>query len=145
MRYLLDTNAVSEALKTRPDPDFMRWLAAASPASELDEGLYISVLTIAEMRRGALKLEAGPKRDQIEARLADLIAEYDDRLLWIDLAVAERWATLAERYRRRGLSVGLVDELLAATALALDLTLVTRNVRHFQDSGCRVLSPWREE
>lgn len=144
MKYLLDTNAISEALKTRPNPGFISWLESVSQASDLDDGFYISVLTIAEMRRGALKLESGVRREQIELRLRDLIVEYGDRILAVDLGVAEQWARVAEFYRQTGRSVGLVDELLAATALTHDLTLVTRNVRHFENSGCRLLSPWNE-
>lgn len=144
MRYLLDTNAISEALKTRPNPGFISWLESVSQASDLDDGLYVSVLTIAEMRRGALKLESGVRCEQIELRLRDLIVEYGDRILAVNLAVAEQWARVAEFYRQTGHSVGLVDELLAATALTHDLTLVTRNIRHFEKSGCRLLSPWNE-
>lgn len=128
MKYLLDTNAISETLKSRPDEGFLDWLdTVVSPPEDLDDTLYVSVLSLAEMRRGALKL--APE-------------DYNDRLLAVDLAVGERWAVLAEHYKRNGITVGLIDELIAATAHVHGLTLVTRNLRHFEHSGCRLLSPW---
>ncbi len=143
MKYLLDTNAISETLKSRPNEGFLDWLdTVVSLPEELDDTLYISILSLAEMRRGALKLAPGPRREVIERRLAEMVEDYSDRLLAVDLAVGEQWAILAERYRRSGITVGLIDELIAATALANDLTLVTRNLRHFEHSGCRLLSPW---
>jgi len=143
LKYLLDTNAISETLKSRPNEGFLDWLdTVVSLPEELDDTLYISILSLAEMRRGALKLAPGPRREVIERRLAEMVEDYSDRLLAVDLAVGEQWAILAERYRRSGITVGLIDELIAATALANDLTLVTRNLRHFEHSGCRLLSPW---
>ena len=143
MKYLLDTNAISEMLKSRPNEGFLDWLdTVVSLPEELDDTLYISVLSLGEMRRGAMKLAPGPRREVIERRIAEMVDDYSDRLLAVDLAVAEQWAILAERYKVSGISVGLIDELIAATALANDLTLVTRNIRHFEHSGCRLLSPW---
>lgn len=143
MKYLLDTNAISETLKSRPNEGFLDWLdTVVSLPEELDDTLYISVLSLGEMRRGALKLAPGTRREVIERRIAEMVEDYSDRLLAVDLAVAEQWAILAERYKVSGITVGLIDELIAATALANDLTLVTRNIRHFEHSGCRLLSPW---
>ncbi len=145
MRFLLDTNAVSETLKSRPNPGFMAWFASVgSPEDDFDDRLHLSVLTIGEMRRGALKLGPDPRATILQDRIAGILAEYNDRLLPIDLTVVERWATLAEAYRPAGVTVGITDELLAATALVHDLILVTRNVRHFEHSGCKLLSPWSE-
>nr|WP_316629147.1 type II toxin-antitoxin system VapC family toxin [uncultured Brevundimonas sp.] len=145
MKYLLDTNAISETLKSRPNQGFLDWLdTVVSLPEELDDTLYVSVLSLAEMRRGALKLAPGSRRTVIENRIAAMVEDYNDRLLTVDLAVGERWAMLAEHYKRNGITVGLIDELIAATALANDLTLVTRNIRHFEYSGCRLLSPWSE-
>ena len=143
MKLLLDTNAISEMLRSRPDPGFMAWFASVgSPDDDFDDRLNISVLTIGEMRRGAWRLGSDPRGVLLQARIDGIVAEYGDRLVAIDLAVVERWATLAEAYRSAGVNVGITDELLAATALVHDLALVTRNVRHFEPSGCRLLSPW---
>ncbi|WEK41252.1 MAG: type II toxin-antitoxin system VapC family toxin [Candidatus Brevundimonas colombiensis] len=145
MKYLLDTNAISETLKSRPNEGFLDWLdTVVSLPEELDDTLYVSVLSLAEMRRGALKLPSSPRREEIERRIAGMVEDYNDRLLTVNLAVGEQWAILAEHYKRSGITVGLIDELIAATALANDLTLVTRNIRHFEHSGCKLLSPWSE-
>ncbi|MGK2911680.1 MAG: type II toxin-antitoxin system VapC family toxin [Sphingobium sp.] len=145
MKFLLDTNAVSEILKSRPNSGFTDWFhSVGSPEDVMDDRLHVSVLTIGEMRRGALRLAADPRGVILQARIEGIIAEYGDRLIPVDLAVVERWALLAEVYRTAGVTVGITDELLAATALVQDFTLVTRNVRHFERSGCRVLSPWSE-
>ncbi|OYW36248.1 MAG: hypothetical protein B7Z42_12830 [Brevundimonas sp. 12-68-7] len=71
-----------------------------------------------------------------------MIFRYDQRILPVDLAVTERWASLAEVNRAAGRASEMTDELIAATAHVHGLTVVTRNVRHFEHSGCRVLSPW---
>lgn len=137
MSFLLDTNAISERTFDRPDQGLIAWL------SEADENLFhVSALTIAELRRGALRLGPGAKRRALETFIGEVVEFYSDRIVPIDLSVAERWAELAHAYKAAGVVVGLVDELIAATALAYDLTLVTRNTRHFADSGCKLLCPW---
>ena len=145
MKFLLDTNAVSETLRSRPNQGFMDWFTSiGSPEDDFDDRLHLSVLTIGEMRRGVLRLEPDPRAAILQDRIVGILAEYDDRLIPVDLAVVERWARLAEVYRTSGVTVGITDELLAATALVHDLTVVTRNVRHFEYSGCKLLSPWSE-
>lgn len=145
MRFLLDTNALSETLKSRPNSGFMEWFASVgSPDDDFDDRLHVSVLTIGEMRRGALRLGPDPRGALLQERIDGIVAEYGDRLLPVDLAVVECWAKLAEAYRSRGVSVGITDELLAASALVHDFTLVTRNLRHFEQSGCLALSPWSD-
>ena len=137
MRFLLDTNAVSEPLQQRPDPTFLQWIHEPDMPD-----LAISVLTFGELRKGAALLDEGARRSKIEAWLSDLMAQFQGRVLTIDASVANVWAEVAVRHRRRGRVVGAVDELLAATALVHDVTLVTRNLRHFSDSGCKLISPW---
>lgn len=135
--YLLDTNVVSEPRRGRPDPGVMDWLSRRS-ASEL----YVSVLTLAEIRRGALRLDAGQRREELTRWLGQLISRFEDRVLAVDLEVSERWAILAEAQRAAGRASDMTDELIAATAVAHGLTVVTRNLRHFEEVGCPVLSPW---
>ncbi len=137
MSFLLDTNAVSEALKPRPDDGFKAWVGAQD-AFELN----ISVLTFGEIRRGARLLPQGGRRAQIESWLAEAPNLFHDRILDVDLEVAGVWADIAARHRSLGKVVGAIDELIAATALVHDLAVVTRNGRHFDESGCKHLSPW---
>lgn len=127
-----------------PDAGFMAWISGDDLDRDLDDALHVSVLTIGELRRGVLKLPDGRRRDGFRDFVDQTIADYGARILPIDLPVIEAWSILAERYRSTGISVGFADELIAATALVHDFTLVTRNLRHFEHSGCRMLSPWSE-
>ncbi len=138
--FLLDTNVVSEPKRSRPDPGVIRWLG-----DQLLSDLYVSVLTVGELRRGIVRMEPGRRRDDLDFWLADLILQYGERILSIDLDVTERWAALAEANRAAGRASEMADELIAATAHVHGLTVVTCNVRHFEPSGCRVLSPWSAE
>lgn len=137
MSFLLDTNAISEVGFERPDAGFMTWFEAAD-----GNDFNVSVLTIGELRYGALKYGQGVKRRGLEKFIAQVIEFYGDRILPTDLMVAEIWASLRLSLKDKGRAIGAVDELIAATAIAHDLTVVTRNVRHFQPTGCKLLSPW---
>lgn len=137
--FLLDTNVISEPKRARPDEGVIAWLG-----DQLLSDLHISVITVGELRRGIVRLEPGRRRDDLDFWLADLILRYGDRILPVDLDVTERWAALAEAARAVGRPSEMTDELIAATAHVHGLTVVTRNVRHFQPSGCRTLSPWSE-
>lgn len=135
--FLLDTNAVSEPRRASPDPGLLAWLNA-----QPDAALFLSSITVGELRRGVLRLEDGHRRRSLEAWLGSLVASFADRIIPVGLVEIERWADLAEAGRAEGRVSGLMDELIAASALAHGFTVVTRNVRHFDRTGCRVLSPW---
>ena len=137
MKFLLDTNAISEPTRRAPDRGFLGWLQDRNA-----EELSTSVLVVGELRRGARNLAPGSRRTDIEAWLAQCITEFGDRVLPIDIGVAAVWADVTIQHRQAGRVVGAVDELLAATAIASNLTLVTRNLRDFQHSGCKLLCPW---
>lgn len=139
MSFLLDTNALSEPQKPRPDPAYMAWLGQQTP---LD--LYTSVLSLGELRHGALGLAPGARRAALEAWFNDAVGAFGSRVLGIDLAVAEVWGSVMRTHRQAGWTINAVDELIAATAIAHDLVVVTRNVRHFEPSGCKLVSPWTE-
>ena len=135
--FLLDTNAISEPKRVRPDAGLLAWLG-----EQLLSDLHLSVLTVGELRRGVVRLEPGRRRDDLDFWLGELILRYEARILPVDLDVTERWASMAEANRAAGFASDMTDELIAATAHVHGLTIVTRNVRHFEHSGCRVLSPW---
>ena len=135
--FLLDTNVISEPKRARPDAGVMAWLA-----DQLLSDLHLSVITVGELRRGIVRLEPGRRRDDLDYWLTDLILRYGARILPVDLEVTERWASLAETARTLGRPSEMTDELIAATAHVQGLTVVTRNLRHFEHSGCRLLSPW---
>ena len=135
--FLLDTNAVSELMKPRPDAGFMDWYASTQGPA-----LFYSVLTIAELARGARRLDPGPKRRSIENFIFSLLLERDDQVPAVGIAEAEAWTEVVERHKHHRVTVNAIDELIAATAISRDLTVITRNVRDFERSGCRLLSPW---
>lgn len=137
MNFLLDTNAVSEPNRHRPDLGFIEWVRSRS-AWELNT----SVLVVGELHRGVMRLPDTDRRRAIEDWVAQVVVDFEDRVLPIDLDVAAIWADIAHDLKRAGKVIGAIDELIAATALAHDLTLVTRNLRHFEPTGCKLLSPW---
>lgn len=137
--FLLDTNAISEPKRARPNAGVVTWLG-----EQLLSDLHLSVITVGELRRGIVRLEPSRRRDDLDFWLEDMILRYDERILPVDLDVTERWASLAEAQRAAGRVSEMTDELIAATAHVHGLTIVTRNVRHFENTGCRVLSPWSE-
>ena len=135
--YLLDTNAISEPKRARPNAGVVAWLN-----DQLLTDLHLSVITIGELRRGIIRLEPGRRRDDLDYWLAQVVLRFGDRILPIDIEVTDRWAALAEAQRAAGRIADMSDELIAATAHVHGLSVVTRNVRHFEHSGCRVVSPW---
>lgn len=138
MTYLLDTTAVSEWVKPRPDPGVVRWLA------EVDEDrTYLSVITIGELRHGVERLVAGRRRTELAAWLENQLADrFEGRLLPVGRGVADAWGRLTARLERRGRKVGTVDTLIAATAEHHELQVVTRNVADFEPTGVAVVNPW---
>jgi predicted nucleic acid-binding protein len=135
--YLLDTNALSELRKRRPDPRVTGWFDT-TPKAEL----YLSCLTIGEIRRGIERLR---RKDEVQAKaierwLAGLRHFYQDRIVPIDIEITERWGRLSA-----AATLPAIDGLLAATALTRGCTVVTRNTTDFAASGVRVLNPWQDQ
>jgi predicted nucleic acid-binding protein len=136
--FLLDANCVSELVRVKPEPRVLEWMEVA------DESLlYLSVLTLGEIRKGLAALPQGRRRARLEAWLeVDLRGRFSGRILPVDAAVADRWGLLAAQARRNGAPLPIVDGLLAATALHHNLTLVSRNVCDFAAAQVSVLNPW---
>jgi predicted nucleic acid-binding protein len=118
----------------------LQWIEAA------DEGLlYLSVLTLGEIRKGVAGLAQGKKRTRLETWLeVDLQTRFLGRVLPIDVAVANRWGLLAAQARTKGVSLPVIDGLLAATAIRYDLTVVSRNSSDFAGVQVPVVNPWTE-
>jgi predicted nucleic acid-binding protein len=139
--FLLDTNVLSEFARpdNKPEQRVKQWLEAADPSS-----LYASVLTFGEIKRGIEKLPHGKRRTHLETWLAnDLHEWFENRLLVIDEAIANRWGTLAAAAQKTGTPLAIIDGLLSATALEHNLTVVTRNSTDFTAAGVPVLNPWK--
>ena len=134
MPFLVDANTVSELRKKVPNPGVIRWFGGLGA-----QQVYLSVLTIGELRRGIERLR---RRDSDQAAtldewLAGLVGMHATRTVGVDLEVADYWARLDAR-----LQLPAVDGLLAATALVRGWTIVTRNVSDFERTGVSLLNPF---
>jgi predicted nucleic acid-binding protein len=139
MRYLLDTNVLSELTKRPPEPKVAAWVSDQSPVD-----LFASVLTIGEITKGIASMGDGRRRDELRAwATQDLARMFFGRLLAVDEAVAREWGRIAAEGKRAGRPTDVVDGLLIATASVHGLVLVTRNERDCIDRGVPVLNPWR--
>ncbi len=136
--FLLDTNVISELVRPKPDDQVLRWI------EETDESiLFLSVLTLGEIRNGVQRLRPGQRRGRLESWLqVDLPSRFQDRILPIDAAIADRWGMIAAVATAKGKPVPVVDGLLAATAIQHNLTLVTRNSSDVSGTGSPTLNPW---
>jgi len=138
VRYLLDTNVISEPFKRVPEPRVVDWLDHRSP---LD--LYISVLTIGELTMGFEMAPVGKRRDALQHWVTqDLARHFVGRLLAIDDDVAREWGRMSAEGRATGRELPATDGLLLATARIHDLVFVTRNERDCANRGVETLNPW---
>lgn len=138
MKFLLDTNVVSEWAKPQPDRGLVAWLAAVN-----EDDLCLSVVTIAELRRGAERLAPGRRRRAIEDWIArDVLLRFERRMLGIDIAVAEAWGTITAQCETRGRPLSAMDAFVAAVAECHGLSLVTRNEGAFAGVVHAVINPW---
>lgn len=137
--YLLDTNVVSELTKVQPEPKVVSWFQATS-----EELLYLSALTIGEIRKGINLLPRSNKRVLLESWLAnDLVLRFAGRILEVNLDIAERWGLISAQAKIAGTPLAVIDGLMAATALHYNLTLVTRNIKDVRVAGINILNPWQ--
>ena len=138
--FLLDTNVISELVKPRPEANVIAWI------ENTDESLlYLSVLTMGEIRRGIAALPQSRRRATLEAWLdKDLRTRFEERILDIDQEVADRWGLLTAAARNSGIVLPVIDGLLAATALEHNLTLVTRDTGQIPSMGISVFNPWQK-
>jgi predicted nucleic acid-binding protein len=136
--FLLDTNCISELVRGKPEQRVLEWMAGA------DESLlYLSVLTLGEIRKGVAGLPQSKRRTHLETWLdLELQPRFSGRILPIDEVVAHRWGLLAADAKRSGRSLPAIDGLLAATALHHNLTIISRNVSDFASAQVPILNPW---
>ena len=136
--YLIDTNVISELRRREPEPRVVRWFEQR-PARQL----FMSVLTLGEIRRGVEQLAEGERQQALRTWLEqELPAFFSERLLPIDDAVAQRWGRLMAEMGR---PLPAIDSLLVATALEHNLVLVTRNLKDVADLPVAVANPWQSE
>jgi predicted nucleic acid-binding protein len=137
VNFLLDTNAISEWVKPRPNPGLIGWMESAD-----EDRVFISVVSWAELRYGIERMAAGRRRTQLEQWLRhELPLRFEGRILPVDTQVAEAWGRTVSQSEAAGRPIGAMDAFLAATAETHQLTLVTRNVTDFPLLKA-VLNPW---
>ncbi len=133
--FLLDTNVVSEMTKRRPSPQVIAFLVQS-------EDMWLASLVVHELEFGAWLIPPGRRRERLRADISRLLRRYEDRILPIDRASAEWAAQFRAGAVRSGRPPDLIDILIAGTAKAHDLAIVTRNVRDFEGLGVDIVNPW---
>ncbi|MGP4691947.1 type II toxin-antitoxin system VapC family toxin [Agrobacterium cavarae] len=139
MRLLLDTNVLSEVRKPRPSEDVLMWL------HELDEDrTFISIVSIAEIRRGVALMDKGRKQEALDKWLTDdLPQRFENRIIPVEGLVARAWGDLMALAKRSGRGPASMDGMIAATAVAHQLSLATRNTKDFEGLGINIIDPWK--
>jgi len=136
--FLLDTNIPSEIIRTRPDPRVTAWVVAQGVTT-----LYLIVVTIGELRKGITILQESKRRSQLLEWLQnDLMRLFAGRILPVTQAIADRWGVLSGQRQIAGRPLSMADGILAATTLEHGLTLVTRNVKDYENLGLSIHDPW---
>jgi len=138
--FLLDTCVISELVAKQPNPAVLHWV------DSIDENMmFLSAITIGEIKRGIEKLPDSSRKSALEDWLeSDLLIRFRDKILSIDAAVMLVWGQLAADLEKQGKPMPAVDSLIAATCLQGKLDLVTRNESDFVNSGVTVINPWEQ-
>jgi len=132
--FLLDTNLVSEVMRTSPEPLILSWLKSNEDVS------FLSSITVGEIERGIGLLPAGRKRQRLQEAFAEFVVVLEERVLGFDFETARYWAQLTVAAQRAGRKLPVLDSMIEATALRWNLTLVTRNTNDF--FRVATLNPW---
>lgn len=136
---LLDTDLVSEPLKPAPDPHVLAWIDA-----QAIDTLFLSAVTVAELRFGVAAMPSGKRRDTLRRRLeVEVLPLFENRVLAFDMAAAQACADLMACAREAGRAIGTADGYIAATAASRGLLVATRDTRPFEAAGLRTINPWQ--
>ncbi len=139
MKYLLDTNVISELVAKQPVAQVVTWIDNID-----DTQAYLSVITIGEIKKGIEKLPDSARKERLREWLSDeLIVRFSQRILAIDFNVMLNWGNLVAMLEMKGRKLPAMDSLIAAVAIHGQLTLATRNVNDFRDTGVTLINPWR--
>ena len=135
---LLDTNVISEPQRQKPNASVIDWIDAQAL-----ETLYLSAITVAELRAGIALMPVGKRRDSLHESLEKrLLPMFANRVLSFDMACTKAYAELLAKSRAAGLAVETADAFIAAVALANGFTIATRDPRPFEAAGLNVINPW---
>ncbi len=139
MKFLLDTNIVSELIKTIPDKNVMEWFEHCPEAA-----MYISAITLGEIETGIRSLDPGKKQNELMIWFGTLQNSFNHKTYPVDNTTAIRWGELRGNLKRKGKNIPVIDGLIAATAIVNNAVLVTRNVKDFNFPGIDIINPWLE-
>jgi hypothetical protein len=137
---LLDTNVISETMCQQPAPEVMRWI------QENADDLFISVPELTELWAGIEWMPRGARRSEMTDKLRRIIdfATAEEQLLDMTPEIAQRYGMIIADRRRRGFNLDIMDGLIAATALAQNAAIATRNMKDFEGIGLRLINPWED-
>jgi len=139
MNYILDTNVISELVARKPNSKVVAWLESVD-----SDSIYLSVITLGEIKKGIEKLSASKRKNTLDSWFKEeLLTRFHNRILPLDLPVLLTWGELTARLEKHGTPLPAIDSLLAATALQAEFTLVTRNTGDFQLAGISLYDPWQ--
>ncbi len=139
MKYLLDTNVISELVARNPNPQVIAWIDALDANS-----VYLNVVTIGELQKGIEKLPDSSRKASLNSWLnEDLLIRFAGRVLALDVAVMLTWGELTGRLERVGRPLPAIDSMIAAVAIHHNCALVTRNEGDFKDTDVNVINPWK--
>ena len=137
---LVDTNVISEPLRQAPEPRVIEWIDA-----QPIETLYLSAITVAELRFGVASLPAGKRRDRLRESLErQVLPLFAGRVLPFDMTASQSYAESMAKARGAGLAVGTADGYIAATAAANGMMVATRDTSPFTAAGVPIINPWAE-
>lgn len=135
---VLDTNVVSEPLRQAPEARVIEWIDAQAL-----ETLYLSAITVAELRFGMASLPAGKRRDRLQESLEkQILPLFAGRVLPFDMSASKAYGELMAKARAAGLAIGAADGYIAATAAANGMIVATRDVSPFEAAGVDTINPW---
>ena len=134
---ILDTNVISEPLKSSPAPKVVEWLD-----NQAAETLFITAISRAELRFGVLKTPDGKRKSALAAQIEQILELFNDRTLDFDVAAADELAKIAAHCEKIGKPAVAPDAYIAECAAARGFAVATRNARHFEHTGVRIINPW---
>lgn len=138
MNYLLDTCLISELARLKPDEKVVNWVL-----NQNETNFYVSVLTFGELHKGVEKLPESKKKEELRIWIEDeLKNRFQNRVIGIDMRVSILWGKIQCLAEKEGKPMPAIDSLIAATGIAYDLTVVTRNETDMEQSGVKLFNPW---
>lgn len=138
MKYLLDTCLISELTKSKPNNKVVDWVL-----DENETNFYVSVLTFGELHKGIEKLPESRKKEELRIWVEnELKNRFQNRIIGIDIRITTIWGKIQCVAEKKGRPMPAIDSLIAATGIAHDLIVVTRNISDMEQSGVKLLNPW---